>query len=176
MNLIVGAPSWLIIFLALCLLAAAAEDAARLRISNLTCVAIFAAALIAAAIEGFSADLWQNLVLCLGILAIGIAAFAMEWLGGGDVKLLAAIGLWLNLRAATALIASVFLAGGLVAVIYIVGRRVIGGPKPSRARSQAIPYGLAVVAGAAFVFGLQLNQHHINPVPQRPWGSISNGK
>jgi len=158
MNLITGAPLWLIAFLSLCLLAAAAEDAARLRISNLTCAAIFAAALVAITIEGVSADLWQNFVLAIGILIVGTAAFAAGWLGGGDVKLLAAIGFWLDLRAATALIASVFVAGGLIASIYIVVRLIRG----RKGRSRAIPYGLAVVAGAVFVFGIQLNQHHSN--------------
>ena len=40
MNLVVGAPWWLLVLLALVLFAAAIEDAVRFRISNFTCLAL----------------------------------------------------------------------------------------------------------------------------------------
>jgi prepilin peptidase CpaA len=166
MNLIVGAPSWLVLLLALALLAAAAEDAIRLRISNLTCAAVLAGALLAMVLQGFSLSLWQNLALCIGILSIGTPMFAAGWMGGGDVKLLAALGVWLDLQSAIALLAAVFLAGGAIAAIYIAVRRIRGAPKEKRA-SGRIPYGLAIVAGAAFVFGLQLSQARSDPYGAR---------
>ena len=164
MNLVVNSPSWLIALLALALAAAAVEDALRLRISNITCVAVFVGALVAVSMHGFTPSLWQNALVCVAILAAGTAAFAAGWLGGGDVKLLAAIGLWLDLKWAGGLIMAVFLAGGLLGMIYI-GARIVGssGRKRSK-REKNVPYGLAIVAGAALVFVMQLNQRPADPL------------
>ena len=163
MNLIIGSPWWLVALLALALAAAAVEDALRLRISNLTCAAVFAGAVAAMAVHGFSSDLWQNALVCLAILAVGTMAFAAGWLGGGDIKLLAAIGLWIDLRAATGLITAVFIAGGLVALVYLVVRQVVPSRRAIDSRHSRIPYGLAIVAGAAFVFTIQLSDRRTDP-------------
>jgi len=162
-NLIIGSPWWLVALLALALAAAAVEDALRLRISNLTCAAVFAGAVAAMAVHGFSSDLWQNALVCLAILAVGTMAFAAGWLGGGDIKLLAAIGLWIDLRAATGLITAVFIAGGLVALVYLVVRQVVPSRRAIDSRHSRIPYGLAIVAGAAFVFTIQLSDRRTDP-------------
>ena len=47
MNLVPGAPLWLLAILFAAMAAAAIEDFLRLRISNITCAAVFAAAVIA---------------------------------------------------------------------------------------------------------------------------------
>lgn len=167
MNLIVTAPWWLIVFLMLALGAAAVEDALRLRISNLTSAAVVVGALIAMAVHGFSPGLWQNAAIFIAILALGTLAFAAGWLGGGDIKLLAAIGLWFDLSAAAGLIAAVFIAGGLVGIVYIVGRRIARIAQLTDARQAKIPYGLAIVAGALFIFAVQLNQRHSDPFVDR---------
>jgi prepilin peptidase CpaA len=161
MNLIVGAPLWLIVILMLALAAAAVEDAVRLRISNLTCAIVFACALLAMGFHGFSWTLWQNAVVCIAILAVGTAAFSAGWLGGGDIKLLSAIGLWMDLRAAAGLLAAVFIVGGLVALIYMAARRMAGSNRDKSDRR--IPYGLAIVAGAVFIFATQISSRHANP-------------
>jgi prepilin peptidase CpaA len=157
-NLAAGAPLWLVALLALCLVAAAVEDAVRLRISNVTCLAVLFTAVVAMALQGFPAELWQNLLVFALILAIGTPAFAAGWLGGGDVKLLAAVGLWMSLPAASWLIASVFIAGGVLAFAFIIARllrRQTDGQSKKRQTSR-IPYGLAIVVGAAFVFAMQM--------------------
>jgi prepilin peptidase CpaA len=158
MNLVVGVPWWLLTLLGLALCAAAVEDAVRLRISNFTCLAVIFGAMIAMAIHGFPLALWQNAVVFLAILAVGTAAFAANVLGGGDVKLLAAVGLWMNFAGAVWFVAAVLIAGGLVAMFFLVTR-------PLRRRKRAaggkrggahIPYGIAVAAGALLIFGAQL--------------------
>jgi prepilin peptidase CpaA len=167
MNLIVSSPVWLTIPLLLLVLAAAIEDAVRLKISNLTCALVFIGALIAMGLNGFPLDLWQNVVVCIVILALGTPAFAAGWLGGGDVKLLAALGLWLNFQAAIGLITVVFIAGGVIAAISIAGRRAGLWRRGSTSRDSRIPYGLAIAAGAFFVFGIQLSERPTNPIVQR---------
>ncbi|HEV2596067.1 MAG TPA: prepilin peptidase [Sphingomicrobium sp.] len=167
MNLIVASPNWLTIPLLLLLLAAAIEDAARLKISNLTCGLVFVGALVAMAANGFSFSLWQNVLVCIVILTLGTPAFAAGWLGGGDVKLLASLGLWLDLQAAVGLIAAVFIAGGLLAIVSILGRRAGIWRRHSNPRTARIPYGIAIAAGAIFIFGVQLTQRPTDPFMDR---------
>ena len=167
MNLIVGSPTWLIAILIVALLAAAIEDVVRFKISNLTCAAVFIAALGSMAIHGFSISLWQNWAIAIGILAIGTPAFAAGWFGGGDIKLLAATGLWINLKAVLGLISAVFIVGGVVALIYIVARRFSRSAQGTKIRDRRVPYGLAIVAGAIFVFATQLTERPSNPFIER---------
>jgi prepilin peptidase CpaA len=157
-NLITTSPGWLIVLLALALAAAAIEDAARLRISNFTSIAVAAAALVAMALAGFPLALWQNALVFVLLLAAGTMLFASGKVGGGDVKLLAALGLWVDLRAAVSLLVAVFLAGGILALGFIAARMMSGKGSGRRRRADrpGIPYGLAIVAGAVLVFAIQL--------------------
>lgn len=156
MNLVQTAPTWLLIILGLLLVAAAVEDSVRLRISNLTCFGVLAAALAAMAFAGFDLSLWQNAVNLVVVLVLGTLLFGAGKIGGGDVKLLAALGLWVNLSGGIWLLAAVFLAGGLFALLFIIFRMFKGRKTGRSNRGAAIPYGLAIVAGALFVFGTQL--------------------
>jgi len=155
MNLIQTAPLWLVILLFAILAAAAIEDFIRLRISNLTCAAVLVAALVAMAFSGLSLDLWQNVVVFLVLLGAGTLLFASRWMGGGDVKLLAALGLFVNLIAGLWLLATVLLAGGVLAVIYIIARLARGQPFGKKYQSKGIPYGIAIAVGASLVFAGQ---------------------
>ena len=88
-------------------------------------------------------------------------AFAAGLLGGGDVKLLAASAIWVDLRHAVWLVALIFLAGGVLAILYLMSR-------PFRAqRSKRIPYGIAIAIGALAVIGASrgLLQHQERPLP-----------
>lgn len=159
MNLIAGAPLWLVALLAAALVAAAIEDAIRLRISNATCLVVLIGALVAMMLRGFPIALWQNAVVFIALLVLGTLAFASRKVGGGDVKLLACLGLWVKLSAAVWLIASIFIAGGILALGFIGARLVLGSKgdgEKQRKRGREIPYGLAIVAGACFVFAGQL--------------------
>lgn len=161
MNLITGAPLWLLAILIVALVAGAVEDALRLRISNITSLVVLAIGICAAAIEGPSMSLWQNAALFVGILILGTAAFAAGMLGGGDVKLLAATAIWVDLRHAVWLLTLIFLAGGVLALLYLVSR-------PFRARrSKRIPYGIAIAVGALAIIGVSrgLLQHQERPLP-----------
>ena len=155
MNLATGAPLWLVLLLLATLVAAVIEDASRLRISNITSAAVLVEAIVAMAVEGFSTGLWQNGVAFLCVLVVGTAAFAARLLGGGDVKLLAALALWFDLPHLVWLIAAVFIAGGLVAAAYLTTRLVTTGVAGIRNKDRRIPYGIAIAAGAVLVFASQ---------------------
>jgi prepilin peptidase CpaA len=145
MNLLVAAPLWLILVLIGAITVAAIEDAIRLRIHNVTCAIVAAGGVGAMIAVGPTLGLWQNVLVCAIILALGTAAFAGGLLGGGDVKLLAAIGLWLDLRGGSMLFMAVLLAGGLVAVAYLVANMLRSG-NPD-VQSRRIPYGIAIALG-----------------------------
>lgn len=136
------------------LVAAAIQDVLQLRIANLFSLAVLAlygAWLVATGIEP---DVWQNLLVFAIVLAAGTFLFSMGWLGGGDAKLLAAISIWFDASGALALIVSIAVAGGLVALVFILLRRVAQPAnirfvdRPALKPRGPIPYGLAIAAGA----------------------------
>ena len=152
MKLAAEAPLWLAVIFALLLIAAAIEDAARLRISNLICVLILAGAFLAMAVTGPVGALWQNVVVFGALLAAGTALFASGKLGGGDVKLLAAAGLWFDIRSGIVMLTSVLLAGGVLALL-ILALRMFDWSEGTVARvrllrpKSGIPYGVAIAGG-----------------------------
>ena len=160
MNLAADAPQWLALIVAILLLAAAAEDAIRLRISNLIVLLVIVAAVVAAVIAGPELALWKNLVVFLGLLAIGTPMFAAGKLGGGDVKLLAAVGLWFDFTGALWMILAVAIAGGLLALVILI-LRSFGWSEEIRRKvvllrpGGGIPYGVAIAAGALITMALQ---------------------
>lgn len=160
MSLAAGAPQWLALVLALLLLAAAAEDAARLRISNLTVGLVLIAAIAAAVIAGPELGLWQNAAVFAALLALGTPLFAAGKLGGGDVKLLAATGLWFDIEGAGWMLLYVFLTGGVLA-LAIIAARALRWSERVRQRvavlrpKSGIPYGIAIAAGALIAIALQ---------------------
>lgn len=90
--------------------------------------------------------------------AIGFGMFAMGQFGGGDVKVIAALGLWFGPNNFLAFLTLMALLGGLLAVILILFRRVkiserwLENPSIRGLHSpeNGIPYGVAI-AIAAFV-------------------------
>ncbi len=167
MNLVLLSPTWLVALLTVVLVIAAIEDAVRLKISNPTCAAVLVGAIVAMALDGFRLDLLENAAVFALILAIGTAAFGAGWLGGGDVKLFAAIGLWLDFGTALTVLIAILLAGGFVAVIYIAARLIRHSGKENAKRNHKVPYGLAIVGGALFVFGAQLTHRPSDPLMDR---------
>ena len=158
MNLIVDSPIWLVAILVLAMLAAAAEDAWRLRISNITCGVVLVTAIIAMALHGFPLALWQNAVVFIVVLILGTFLFASGQMGGGDIKLLACLGLWMNFMAAIWFVASTLIAGGILALGFIATRplRRKRNERTGRPVSRNIPYGVAITAGACLIFAGQL--------------------
>ena len=159
MNLTAEAPLWLALILAALLVAAAVQDAAQLKISNLICGLILIAAVVAAVIVGPELFLWQNLLVFAILLFGGMPLFAAGKLGGGDVKLLACTGIWFGLMSALQMMIAVFIAGGVLALV-VLGLRAIGWSDVTRRRVQVlrpgagIPYGVAISIGALISMAL----------------------
>ena len=160
MNLAAEAPLWLALIFSILLIAAAVEDAARLRISNLTVLLVIVAAVVAAVVAGIRLDVWQNLLVFAVLLVVGTPLFAAGKLGGGDVKLLAAAGLWFSIESAAWMLIAVMLAGGALAILVLV-LRTFAWSEAARERivllrpKGGIPYGVAIAAGALIAMALQ---------------------
>ena len=83
-----------------------------------------------------------DLAAALAVFALGAGAFRFGLLGGGDVKLLAAGTLWLGAAALGPYLMTTVLAGGALALVFVIGRHVLpGGRRPS------LPYAVAIAAG-----------------------------
>ena len=156
MNLLASAPAWLVTILLLLLLLAAIEDGWRLQISDWTSGAVAASAFLAIAVDGPIVGLWQNFMLFVAVLVIGTAMFARGWMGGGDIKLLAASALWFDLSNGWKLLVSIALAGAVVALAVIL-LRSLSWPETVRQRvlllkpREGIAYGIAIALGVALM-------------------------
>ena len=160
MNLAWFAPQWLALFFAILLVAAAVEDAVRLRISNITVGLVLLGAIVTAFVLGIEPRMWQNLALLVAALVVGTPLFGRGILGGGDVKLLAATFAWFNLSAAPTVLMAVALSGGVLALLVIALRSFNWSDKTRQRavvlqRRGGIPYGVAIAAGARITMALQ---------------------
>jgi prepilin peptidase CpaA len=90
--------------------------------------------------------LWPDAALQLGVAAgvfgLFAIAFALGAMGGGDVKLVAAIALWLPFQAVAALLFVMSLAGGVLTLAMFLRHRL--GRRGGRLE---IPYGVAIAFG-----------------------------
>lgn len=156
MSLLASAPDWLAAFLFLLLLLAALEDLWRLEIADWFSAGVAVAAFLAVAMGGSVGGLWQNLLLFILVLGLGTLLFVRNWMGGGDVKLLAASALWFDLDQGWKMLVAVAIAGGIEALAIML-LRMLPWPQSWRAklamlrRNEAMPYGVAIAAGVAFI-------------------------
>jgi len=108
--------------------------------------------------------LWKGLLLSLVVFAAAAALFALNVMGGGDVKLLAAITLWAGPAWTAPFILVTAIAGGIVTLglllmAAIAPKSAIAAPaaspnlNPLRSRMQnvKVPYGLGISAGGLAV-------------------------
>ena len=137
----------LLITLVLLLVIAAIGDIRRYTIPNRLCLAVAALALpywIAVGLGQGEPLLplfgWQVGVAFL-VFAGFVFLFALGAMGGGDVKLIAALALWVPPSRTLELLFLVALFGGALALVLIVVRRIRGDA------SRAVPYGVAIAAG-----------------------------
>jgi prepilin peptidase CpaA len=86
--------------------------------------------------------------------------FAAGKLGGGDVKLLASVGLWFDFGGAVWLLVAVALTGGVLALLVLVIRSFNWSDEIRRRvvllrPGGGIPYGVAIAAGALIAMAFQ---------------------
>lgn len=138
----------LLIALAIALLFAAFTDIRSRQISNKLNLAIAIGAPIFWWSSGLA--LWPDVAIQLGVALAAFAVlaglFAMGLMGGGDVKLLTALALWIEPTAFVQLVIIMALAGGVLTI-------VMGAWHFLRRQKErlAIPYGVAIAFGGLWV-------------------------
>lgn len=138
----------LLVALAIALVFAAFTDVRRRQIDNWLNAAIALGAPLFWWASGVS--LWPGVAIQLGVafaaFAVLAALFAMRMMGGGDVKLLTALALWIEPGLFLQLLVVMALVGGLLTIV--VGAWHI--MRRQRDRIQ-VPYGVAISTGGLWV-------------------------
>jgi prepilin peptidase CpaA len=102
----------------------------------------------------FWPDIPLHVGVALAVFAIFALAFQLGMMGGGDVKMVAAVALWLPPLAVLQLLVIMSLAGGLLTVAMLVPHRI-----RKTAGQPEIPYGIAIAfAGMWLISERFLNQ------------------
>ncbi|EGD57301.1 type IV prepilin peptidase, cpaA [Novosphingobium nitrogenifigens DSM 19370] len=146
--------------LAIALLVAAFTDLRRRQIDNWLNATVALGAPLFWWASGLS--LWPGvalqLALAVGTFAVLAGLFALRAMGGGDVKLLTALALWLPVVLFLRLLLIMALAGGLLTIVlgmWHVTRR--------RKNRLQIPYGVAI-AGAGLWILASTDWTHAHPL------------
>jgi len=149
--------------LAALLIGAGAQDLRTMRIANGFSLAIAGLFVVWAGVELASGRLsLLTLALSLGcavvVFAVGAAGFAVGALGGGDVKLLAAVSLFAGPAGLVDFLVVTAIAGGVLGLAILagapIGHPAVAGPLRVRLRG-GLPYGPAIAAGGLWVAATQ---------------------
>jgi len=146
----------LLVALGLLLVSAGIEDARKRTIANWKNAAIAGLAPLWWIATGLSP--WPDMALLLlsGVVVFALFALAFHFgmMGGGDVKMLGALALWLPLQPLVWLLILMSLIGGLLTVVMMIEHRWRKSESPLE-----IPYGVAIAIAAIVVF-YQPNLNH----------------
>lgn len=103
-------------------------------------------------------DLWPGVPVQLAVaavaLAIFMAAFAFGAMGGGDVKLIAALGLWLLPLDFLRMLIWMSIGGGVLTVATLIWHRA----RKAEGRPE-IPYGVAIAVATIPIFAERYVYH-----------------
>jgi prepilin peptidase CpaA len=139
----------LLVALALLLVSAGIQDARTREIANWKNAAIAVMAPLWWWANGLA--LWPDVAMQLGVAALVFAffigAFALGQMGGGDVKMIGALALWLPVMPLVWMLVLMSLIGGVLTLIMLIDkkwRRKTGDPVE-------IPYGVAIAIAALLV-------------------------
>lgn len=153
------------------LLWAAFSDLQRFIIPNkisLSLVTLYPAYVLAGLFGGAPVEWLGGLIAAAVVFAVGFALFSFRVLGGGDVKLLAAISLYAGSQWLVALIAITALAGGVLSIGILAAKMVSLSRLPQDLRAAMLPgevrfpvlraamqthapYGAAIAFGGLFI-------------------------
>ncbi len=147
----------------LLLVVAALKDVVSFTIPNWISAALLAAFPLAAWSAGLGwGEVAQHAAVGGVALVVGMGLFALNWIGGGDAKMLSASALWLGPVAVAPYLLWTALVGGALAVGLVMARKaaaqmpaMAGGPKWVGALLSPkgdVPYGVALCVGALLAF------------------------
>lgn len=98
---------------------------------------------------------WPMAIVAMVItFAVGFGVYAMRWMGGGDIKLISVLALWVGLKGLPDFVVLFALLGGVFSILVLVARKIEphlplkNTPKLFQ-KNAPIPYGVAI--GIAFL-------------------------
>lgn len=148
------------------LLWAALYDIATRHVSDLLVLGVAVLGGLLACLGGYP---WRGVLSGLCLFGLGVTCWSRGWMGGGDAKLLGAVGLALHPGQVPVLVLDIALAGGVLALVYLLGRAVLSAPQGRAAarnrvarvvrierwrlhRGCSLPYVCAIAGGSLIVF------------------------
>ena len=161
----IGFTEFLLVVLAIILVVAAVIDVRTFTISN----RLNATVALLAPLYWWSISLpfWPDAAIQIGVAAAVFAALALTFylgmMGGGDVKLAAALALWFSPGSTVRFLVIMSIAGGLLTVVVLILHRM----KPGQIKNSdgetdkkpEVPYGVAIAIGALWILAQRfLNQ------------------
>lgn len=101
-----------------------------------------------------------SVLLAIGVLCVGFVAFSVGVFGGGDAKLLTGVALWAGLPYFWTAVGYVVVAGGGLAMVFIVAHMLRKTQKThtKRLSDVKLPYGVAIACG-----GIATAMQHLLP-------------
>jgi prepilin peptidase CpaA len=134
----------LVVILAALLLSAGIEDVRTREIANGKNAAIALLAPLWWWANGLGwGEVGIQLLVAGIVFAVFVGAFACGWMGGGDVKMIAALALWLPLGGLLQMLVVMSVLGGAITVALMLERRW-----ERRIGAIEVPYGVAIAAAA----------------------------
>lgn len=95
-------------------------------------------------------DFWPGAAMQIGVAALVFGLFAIAFaigaMGGGDVKLIAAIALWLPWQGVLMLLVIMSIAGGALTAAMLIRQRLA-----RREGAIEVPYGVAIAFGGLWL-------------------------
>lgn len=126
-----------------------------------------ALAVLGIVLRALTGSLLGGVVAGLVVFVLAAICWRRGWMGGGNVKLLAAAAIAVPPSLVLSFITTVALCGGVLALLYLVAGRMVAPPPASRPRSLLaralrveqwrirrggpLPYACAIAAGGLFI-------------------------
>jgi prepilin peptidase CpaA len=151
---------------ALLLVFAALHDIGFRTVPNRVSVALLGCGIVLRLLDGGTHQLMWGLLCGGAVFMVTYACWRFGWMGGADVKLLTAAAVFVPPVMVPTLLLGTSLAGGIIALTYIVGSRLAPRPPASRPvgllrralrcelrrlrRRGPLPYAAAIATGGVF--------------------------
>jgi prepilin peptidase CpaA len=157
MALPASLPAWIEWATLLAIVVGMGWDALRLRIPHSVCLAIVGLMPLWGLLQPAGVPWLEHLFGLLAAFAIGFILWRLRWFGGGDVKFMSAIALWIGLRDLGFFLVTMSLIGAALALLLLVLRLAFGSDAPRTAGSDAPESGIALLRkGAPVPYGVAI--------------------
>ncbi len=106
-------------------------------------------------------DMAIRIAVAIAVFLLFAQAFRIGMMGGGDVKMIAAIALWLPVPPLFRMMLLMSIAGGIVTVAMLIDHRLRHRKRDEDAPAIEVPYGVAIAIAALLI----LREPIFNPFP-----------